>query len=94
MPIHAVPKPNSDDLHLVTDHSAGPFSLNSMIDHSQVTGFPLDNMQHLGEMLLDTRKTIGNVPMTLWKSDIADAYRLLPMSPFWQIKQINTINGQ
>ena len=94
MPIHAVPKPNSEDLRMVTDHSAGPFSLNSMIDHSQVTGFPLDNMRHLGEMLLDVRQTVGNVPMTLWKSDIADAYRLLPMSPFWQIKQINTIDGQ
>ena len=94
MPIHAVPKPNSEDLRLVTDHSAGAFSLNSMIDHSQVTGFPLDNMRHLGEMLLDVRKTVGNVPLTLWKSDIADAYRLLPMSPFWQIKQINTVDGQ
>ena len=94
MPIHAVPKPNLDDLHLVTDHSAGPYSLNSMIDHSQVTGFPLDNMRHLGEMLLDARKIIGNVPMILWKSDIADAYCLLPMSPFWQIKQVNTVDGQ
>ena len=94
MPIHAVPKPNSDNLCLVTDHSTGPYSLNSMIDHSQVTGFPLDNMRHLGEMLLDARKTIGNVPMILWKSDIADAYHLLPMSPFWQIKQVNTVDGQ
>ena len=93
MPIHAVLKPNSDDLHLVTDHSTGPFSLNSMIDHSQVTGFPLDNMCHLGEMLLDVRKSVGNVLITLWKSDIADAYHLLPMSPFWQIKQINTVDG-
>ena len=94
MPIHAVPKPNSEDLRLVTDHSAGPFSLNSMIDHSEVTGYPLDNMRHLGEMLLDVRRSVGDVPMTLWKSDIADAYRLLPMSPFWQIKQINTVDGQ
>ena len=94
MPLHAVPKPNSEDLRLVTDHSAGPFSLNSTIDHSQVTGFPLDNMRHLGEMLLDVRKSVGNIPVTLWKSDIADAYRLLPMSPFWQIKQINTVDGQ
>lgn len=85
MPIHAVPKPNSDDLHLVTDHSAGSFSLNSMINHSQVMGFPLDNMRHLGEMLLDICQTVGNVLIMLWKSDIADAYRLLPMSPFWQI---------
>ena len=94
MPIHAVPKPHSDDLRLVTDHSAGPFSLNNMIDHSCVTGFPLDNMHHLGEMLLDTRRSIGNVPLTLWKSDIADAYRLLPVHPLWQAKQIITVDGQ
>jgi hypothetical protein len=94
MPIYAVPKPNSEDLHLVNDHSAGPFSLNSMIDHTQVTGFPLDNMRHLGEMLLDVRRSIGNVPLTMWKSDIADAYRLLPVSPQWQLKQIVTVDGE
>ena len=94
MPIYAVPKPNSVDLRLVTDHSAGPFTLNKMIDHSQVTGFPLDNVSQLGEMLLDVRKSIGNVPLTLWKSDIADAYRLLPMHPYWQVKQIVTVDGQ
>ena len=44
MPIYAVPKPHSEDLRMVTDHSAGSFSLNNMIDHSQVTGFPLDNI--------------------------------------------------
>jgi hypothetical protein len=31
MPIHAVPKPHSTYLRLVTNHSAGGFSLNSMI---------------------------------------------------------------
>ena len=94
MPIYAVPKPHSTDLRLVTDHSAGSYSLNSMIDHSKVTGFPLDNVRHHGEMLYDIRRSIGNVSLTLWKSDIADAYRLLPMSPYWQIKQIITIDGQ
>lgn len=94
MPQYAVPKPNSTDLRLVTDHSAGPYSLNSMIDHSLVTGFPLDNLRHMGEMLLDVRRSIGNVPLTLWKSDISDAYRLLPMNPFWQLKQVVTIDGQ
>jgi hypothetical protein len=65
-----------------------------MIDHSHITGFPLDNVHHLGEMLLDIRCFIGNVPLSLWKSDIADAYCLPPMSPFWQIKQIITVDGQ
>ena len=81
-------------LRLINDHSAGPFSLNSMIDHSRVTGFPLDNMRHVGEMLFDVRRHQGLAPLDLWKSDIADAYRLLPMSPFWQIKQIVTVDGQ
>jgi hypothetical protein len=94
MPIYAVPKPHSVDLRLVTDHSAGPFSLNGMIDHAQVMGFPLDNVRHLGEMLYDVRRSIGNVSLTLWKLDIADAYRLLPVSPQWQVKQIITIDGQ
>jgi hypothetical protein len=93
MPIHAVPKPHSTDLRLITDHSVDPLSLNSMIDHSCVTGFPLDNVCHLGEMLLDIRCSIGNVPLSLWKSDIADTYHLLPMSPL-QIKQIITVDGQ
>ena len=94
MPIYAVPKPHSTDLCLVTDHSAGFFSLNKMIDHSSVTGFPLDNMLHLGEMLFDIRCTDGNVPLNLWKSDIANTYCLLPMHPLWQIKQIITVDGQ
>ena len=65
MPIYAVPKPHSTDLCLVTDHSAGFFLLNKMIDHSSVTGFPLDNMLHLGEMLFDIGCTDGNVPLNL-----------------------------
>ena len=53
MPIYSVPRPHSVDLHLMNDHSAGPFSLNNMINHSKVTSFPLDNMRHFGEMLFD-----------------------------------------
>jgi hypothetical protein len=93
MPVHAVPKTDSGGLRLVTDHSAGRFSLNGMIDHDQVKGYPLDNLRHLGEILLDVRHSISNVNLTMWKSDIAEAYRLMPMSPFWQIKQVNTVDG-
>ena len=45
MPIHAVPKPHSTDMRMVTDQSAGSFSLNSMILCSDIMGFPLDNMK-------------------------------------------------
>jgi hypothetical protein len=56
MPVYAVPKPHSSDLRMVTDHSCGRFSLNSMIQHEKVTGYPLDNMTHFGEMLMDMEK--------------------------------------
>jgi hypothetical protein len=93
MPIHAVPKPHSSDLRLVTNHSAGEFSLNSMIKREDIAGFPLDNMTHLGEMLLRKRKEHPDEELLLFKSDISEAYRNLPMHPLWQIKQINTIQG-
>jgi hypothetical protein len=93
MPIHAVPKPNSDDLRMVTDQSAGEFSLNSMIPREAISGYPLDNMKRLGELLLHIRKTEGNGRLVMIKSDVAEAYRLMPMHPHWQIKQVNTING-
>ena len=94
MPIHAVPKPHSTDLRLVTNHSAGEYSLNSMIKREDIAGFPLDNMTHLGEMLLKKREEFPNEELILFKSDISDAYRNLPMHPLWQVKQVNTIGGQ
>jgi len=94
MPAHAVPKPNSSDLRMVTDHSAGPYSLNSMIDHDKVTGFPLDNMTHMGEMLLSNfHLTHGVHELLVWKSDIAEAHRLMPLHLLWQLKQVNTVDG-
>jgi hypothetical protein len=94
MPIHAVPKPHSSDFRLVTNQSAGKHSLNSMIKREDITGYPLDNMTHLGEMLMRMRLKFPNEKLVLFKSDIAEAYRLLPVHPLWQIKQINTIEGQ
>ena len=94
MPAHAVPKPNSTDLRMVTDHSSGSFSLNSMVDHDLVTGYPLDNMTHLGEMLIAHHfSNVYHRKTVVWKSDIAEAYRLMPLHPHWQIKQINTVDG-
>ena len=93
MPIHAVPK-NKTDFRLVTDQSAGDFSLNSMVHPTAIKGYPLDNLHHLGEVLLHLRHTNPDAEFTLWKSDISEAYHLLPMHPTWQIKQINTIDGE
>ncbi|RDB19551.1 hypothetical protein Hypma_013363 [Hypsizygus marmoreus] len=92
MPIHAVPKTDPSDLRMVTNQSAGPFSLNSMVLHDDVAGYPLDNMRHLREILLSCHST-SSTPPILWKSDIAEAYRLMPVHPCWQIKQVNMIDG-
>ena len=32
-------------------------------------------------------------PCILFKSDVAEAYHLLPVHPYWQIKQVNQIDG-
>jgi len=93
MPIFAVPKPHSTDLRMVTDQSAGKYSLNSMIRREDIIGYPLDNLHHLGEFLLSMHHRTPHSPRVLYKSDVAEAYRLLPVHPFWQIKQINWISG-
>jgi hypothetical protein len=94
MPIHVVPKPGSSDLRMVTDHSFGSFSLNSMIPHNDISGYPLDTLKHLGEVLLDLHQSTQPIePLLMFKSDVSEAYRLLPVHEKWQIKQINTIDG-
>ncbi len=91
MLIYAVPKPHSDKLRLVNDHSASKYSLNSMVDHSQVTGYPMDNLAQFREQLVKFQK--GNLDLrgpdllVVWKLDISEAYRVCPLHPFWQLKQ-------
>lgn len=92
MPIYAVPKPRSSDLRLVTDQSYGKYSPNSMIQHDKVTGFPLDNLVHFGEMLMDLERNEPGKTKVAWKSDIAEAYRILPMHPRWQVKQVTRVD--
>ncbi|KAJ3503737.1 hypothetical protein NLJ89_g8304 [Agrocybe chaxingu] len=94
MPIFAVPKPDLSDYHLITDQSHGPHSLNSMIHHPSITGYPLDNLKHFGEMLIDLHKRALGEEKVVWKSDIAEAYRIIPMHPFWQVKQVTRIDGE
>ena len=93
MPHYVVPKPHMNAWRLVNDLSAGPFSLNSMVDHQLVTGYPLDNLSHFGELLLRKRKERPGVRFVAWKSDVSEAYRLCPMHELWQIKQVIRIEG-
>ena len=77
----------------MNDSSAGVFSLNSMVDRQYVTGYPLDNLAHLGELLL-RKYQHGGGRQVVWKSDIAEAYQMCPMHPIWQIKQGVRILGK
>ena len=91
MPIYAVPKPHSEKLRLVNDHSATKYSLNSMVDHDQVVGYPMDSLARFGEKLMALHKSRPDLTQTdsfiVWKSDISEAYRVCPLHPFWQLKQ-------
>jgi hypothetical protein len=65
-----------------------------MIKKEDIAGYPLDNMTQLGEMLLRKRREFPDEELILFKSDISEAYRHLPMHPLWQIKQVNTIQRE
>lgn len=92
-PIHAVPKPRSEKLRLVNDHSAGTYSLNSMIAREDVVGAKMDSISDLIGALLRYRKRQPDKKLILFKSDVSAAYRRLPLHPLWQVKQIVTIDG-
>jgi hypothetical protein len=92
VPTHTVSKPHTDKLHLVVDHSAGEFSLNSLIDHADVYVCP-DNIHDLGHNHLVACRHCGDASLWLFKSDVSQAYRRLPMHPLWQIKQVVSHNG-
>jgi hypothetical protein len=96
MPIHAVPKPHSDKLRLVNDQSAGKFSLNSMILRTDIGAVKLDSIQNLFDSILEFRRIPGNerIQLLLFKSDVAEAFRNMPLHPLFQLKQISTIDGQ
>ena len=94
MPIHAVPKPGTNKFRLVTDHSAGQYALNNMITKEDIAGVTLDNVQDLGNALHLMWREEPEADLILWKADVSKAYRLMPMHPLWQIKQIVTINSR
>lgn len=93
MPIHAVPK-EGGKFRLVTNHSASDFSLNSMIAKEDIAGVTLDNVQDLGDAIRDYRSSHPNDSLLIWKADVLEAYRHMPMHPLWQIKQVVSLEGE
>ena len=73
-PIHAVPKPRSSKLRLVNDHSAGPYSLNSMISREDVAGAKMDSISDLIGALARFRRRHPDKTLVLFKSDVSAAY--------------------
>lgn len=93
IPIGIVPKPHSVNLWLVVDHSSGDHSPNSLISRNNVA-VPLDNLHDLGAHLLDIHAIHGpDISLVIFKSDVLQAYRRLPMHYLWQLFQIVTIDG-
>ncbi|KAF8985854.1 hypothetical protein BDQ17DRAFT_1259984, partial [Cyathus striatus] len=96
MLIHAVPKAVKN-LHMVTNHSCGEFSLNSMVQRDAIEGqSPLDSLKPLADCLLALCHKYGDQePLVLFKSDVKSTHRPIPMAPEAQVKQIVTLpNGQ
>ena len=94
MPIHVVPKPHSDKLRLINNLSAGKFSLNSMIRPESIKGAVLDSLPALGFEYHKLCQQHPKEDIIFWKSDVSQAYRQMPMSLYWQIFQVITIDGQ
>jgi len=92
IPLWVVPKPHSVNLRLVVDHSAGDYAPNSYILPEDAS-LHLDTLHALGKALLRVRNRYGNVPIILFKTDVSQAYRRLPVHPLWQLRQVVSIQG-
>ena len=75
-PVHAVPKPASENLRMVVDHSAGKYSLNSMIDSKDIAGVKLDGINSFGASLRSFKAKDPISQLVVFKSDVADAFPL------------------
>ncbi|KAF8814652.1 hypothetical protein BYT27DRAFT_7081565 [Phlegmacium glaucopus] len=92
IPLWVVPKPHSDKLRLVVDHSTGNYSPNLYISSADAK-VHLDTLRALGAALLRARKEHGDRKLTLFKMDVLQAYQRLPVHPLWQLRQVIMIDN-
>ncbi|KAJ7149654.1 hypothetical protein C8R46DRAFT_1044062 [Mycena filopes] len=91
-PIHGVPKPHSEKLRLVTNFSAGEFSRNSIISRADTNQTHYDGIRELTDHLRALRREHGpDVELTVFKSDVKGAFKVLPMNVMWQPWQVYRI---
>ncbi|THH07118.1 hypothetical protein EW146_g9419 [Bondarzewia mesenterica] len=93
MPFGVVLKPNSEKFRMVVDHSAEPYSLNSIIPPHQSTA-QLNDIHDLRRCLRKVHRACQDALITLFKSNVSHAYCCIPMHPLWQLKQVITFEGQ
>ena len=91
--VHPMPKPDSEMLWLIIDHSSRDCSPNSIITREDITGIHLDRIHSLGASILQIKTCDLDSDVVLFKSDISATYLQLPMHPLYQILQVVTING-
>ena len=92
--VHAIPKPDSDTMCLVMDHSSRDFSPNSMILWEDVAGVWLNGLHTLGVSIMWSKHNCPNADLILYESDVSTTYRQLLMHPLYQILQIITVGDQ
>jgi hypothetical protein len=94
LPFSVVPKPHTDppDFRQVFDYSAGDYAPNALVRKEDAT-VRLDTVYHLAKQIRIAKKRNPMEKLVVWKSDVSSAYRLVPMSPYWQIKQIVSFEG-
>ena len=93
-PVHTIPKPSSEKLCMVVDHSAGKYSLNSMINPKDIVGVKLDGIHSLRVSLRAFRANDPHANLVIFKSDIGAAYRQMPMHFLYQLLTVITVYNE
>jgi hypothetical protein len=95
-PFSVVPKPHTDPptWRQVFDYSAGRYSPNSVVSKEDAH-IVLDSISHLAAVAGKKRAALPpGSRLVAWKSDVANAYRCIPVNKYWQVKQIVTFDGR
>lgn len=90
MPIRVGRSQNGKKFRLINDHSFGELSLNSLIPEKERAAYT-DDIRALIRIL---RSRPEDDDIVLFKSDVSQAFRIIPMSPYWQALQTVKFEGK
>ena len=79
-PVHTIPKPSSEKLHMVVNYSTGKYSLNSMIDPKDITGIKLYGIHSLRVSLRAFRAKNPETNLVIFILDVGAAYCQMPIA--------------